>query len=446
MSNRFVTILFAVFIFSTGHAQTDTTLSSQAPLENSSYLFDMSIEELLGLEVVDKRLLFYGYINTYAEKTFHVPVRNSRGETEFESVPFEWTPARNFHLYASGNLNGNIDVLINLARTSEDGLELRNAWGNFKVKNSLQLRMGKIYRRFGLYNEKLDQMPTFIGIEPPELFDVDHLFLTRTTNLMLHGTLRAGKNELLYAITTENGEGGAARGVVPLGWDVRYKTSSMIVGTSGFTSSISANPTTSTINFGSGSPKGGVLPWMEKDHFGVYGAYLEKQVGHLLIQSEYWLSPHNAVRNPDHVLTMVREAGINSTQRERFLGASSGKADSLLTTADVVRNASYLAQTWYVRLGYNINTKIGQMVPYVFADWMSNPEVINNKRFGGDEESGFADNGIFFKPSIGLVYRPIQNVAIKIDGSIHSQKFNGKREMYPELRMDFSFAFKQWQQ
>lgn len=77
---------------------------------------------------------------------------------------------------------------------------------------------------------------------------------------------------------------------------------------------------------------------------------------------------------------------------------------------------------------------------------MSNPEVINTKKYGGDEESGYADNGVFFKPSLGLVYRPITNVAIKLDGSIHSQKFNGKNEIYPEIRMDFSFAFKQWQQ
>jgi hypothetical protein len=32
-------------------------------------------------------------------------------------------------------------------------------------------------------------------------------------------------------------------------------------------------------------------------------------------------------------------------------------------------------------------------------------------------------------------------VAIKLDGSYHSQRFNGRQEMYPELRLDFSFAF-----
>ncbi len=185
---------------------------------------------------------------------------------------------------------------------------------------------------------------------------------------------------------------------------------------------------------------------MEGDHFGVFGAFIEKKLGNFLIQAEYWASPHNAVRNADNVLTMVNEAGINKNQRERFLGAASSKPDSALTVDDVVTKVSYVSSTWYVRVGYNIDSKIGQFVPYVFADWMTNPEVIHNKQYGGDEESGFADNGIFFKPSVGLVYRPIQSVAIKVDGSIHSQKYNGQNEIYPELRMDFSFAFKQWQQ
>lgn len=427
-------------------AQTENTaVTKDTGSSETNPLFDMSIEQLLGIDIVDRRFKFYGYIDAYAEKTFGVPAVNDSGNTVYEDVPFEWNPARNFHLYGSGNLSDNIDVLINIARTSGDGLELRNAWGNFKIKKQFQVRVGKMYRRFGLYNERLDQIPTFIGIEPPELFDTDHLFLTRTTNFMVHGVFGLGKNEILYSLTTENGEGGASKNVIPLGWDLRFKSPSTIIGTSGFTSSINANnKTSSTVNFGKGSPKGGVLPWMEGDHFGVFGAYIEKKFGNLLIQAEYWVSPHNAMRNADNVLTIIQEAGINQNQRERFLGANASKADSTLTTDDVVTKVSYLSSTWYVRLGYNIDTKIGQFVPYVFADWMVNPEVINNKTYGGDEESGFADDGIFFKPSVGFVYRPIQSVAIKIDSSIHSQKFNGKNEIYPELRMDFSFAFKQW--
>jgi len=72
---------------------------------------------------------------------------------------------------------------------------------------------------------------------------------------------------------------------------------------------------------------------------------------------------------------------------------------------------------------------------------MKHPEVIENKDFGGDAESGLADDGIFWKPSAGLVYRPLPNVAIKLDGSYHIQKVSGQNVAYPELRLDFSFAF-----
>ncbi|HTF80143.1 MAG TPA: hypothetical protein VL947_00405, partial [Cytophagales bacterium] len=389
------------------YSQSETpVVAPQDSSEITNSLFDLSIEQLLGIDVVDKRFKFYGYINAYAEKTFHIPDVNASGTTTYHDAPLEWTPAKNFHLYGSGNLTDNIDVLLNIARTSDDGLELRNAWGNFKIKRNFQVRVGKIYRRFGLYNEKLDQIPTFIGIEPPELFDVDHLFLTRTTNLMVHGAFNIGSNELLYAFSTENGEGGAAKNVIPLGWDFRYKSASLILGTSGFTSSVTSERTSATVDFGKGSPRGGVLPWMQGDRFGVFGAFIEKQAGNLLIQAEYWVSPHQAQRNAEQVLTLVREGGINTNQRQRFLGAAASKVDSTLTTADVVSNVSYVSSTWYLRLGYNIDSKVGQFVPYLFLDWMSNPEVVNNKQYGGDEEAGFADKGVFFKPSLGLVYRP----------------------------------------
>ena len=143
---------------------------------------------------------------------------------------------------------------------------------------------------------------------------------------------------------------------------------------------------------------------------------------------------------------MVKNGDINAAQRKRFLGNASSKNDDSLKTSDVVTDFSYVSKTWYVRVGYNIDTKIGQFVPYVFLDYMSNPEIINKKKYGGDEEAGYADDGKFIKPSLGLVYRPIQTIAIKVDGSLHTQKFNGKTETYPELRFDFSFAFKQWQQ
>lgn len=408
-------------------------------------LFDLSLEELLNIQIteLDRKLHLYGYINTNAEKTFSFPYVAGDGSTIKEDDPFEWTPVKAFHLYGSAYLSEKIDVLFNIAYN--DGvLEVRNAWGNFKVKNALQFRVGKMYRRFGLYNEKLDQIPTFIGIEPPEIFDTDHLFVTRTTNFMVHGNWNVNNLNLQYSLTTENAEGGAANGVIPLGWDFRIKSekNGFVLGTSGFSSSMNGDPTTSTVGFGEGPPDGGVLPWMDGDHFVLTGLFLEKQIGKLNIQAEYWNSRHEAQRNPDNVLYMVQNAGINEQQRENFLGANASTPDVLLTPADVVVDVTYNVQTFYVRLGYNIDSNVGQFVPYLFLDWMSHPEVINNKDYGGDKESGLADDGVFTKYSAGVVYRPIPVVAIKLDGSVHSQEFNGKKVSYPEIRLDLSWAFK----
>jgi hypothetical protein len=181
---------------------------------------------------------------------------------------------------------------------------------------------------------------------------------------------------------------------------------------------------------------------MDGDHFFLTGLFGEKQIGRINIQAEYWIARHDALRNPDYVLTLVRDAGINPYQRQRFLGASSSKADNQLNTGDVVVPVSYDVKTYYIRVAYNIDSKLGQFVPYLFLDWMSNPEVINNKDYGGDKESGLADDGVFTKTSAGVVYRPIPAVAIKVDGSIHSQKFNEQTVKYPEIRIDLSWAFK----
>jgi hypothetical protein len=404
-------------------------------------LFDMSLEDLLNLELVDRNFYLYGYINSNVQKTFSYPSLNGE-KTVKKDDPLEWTPVRNFHIYGQGNLSKSISFLFNLARNGEL-IEIRNAWGNFLVKDAFQVRVGRMYRKFGLYNERLDQVPTFIGIEPPEMLDTDHLFLQRTTNFMIHGQLKVSDSRISYALMTDNGEGGPASSLVPLGWDLRYKSNSksLIFGTSGYTSSINGTQSVSTTELGAGPPQGGVLPWMAGDHFTIVGVFVEKQIGKLLIQAEYYNARHVAERDPASVLSIVNEGNINAGQRARFLGANAFKPNASLTTDDVVVKTTYDVQTGYVRLGYDIQTDKGQFVPYLFVDWMSHPEDIQDKTYGGDEEAGLADDGKFFKPSVGVVYRPIPSVAIKLDGSYHNQKFNGETVSYPEVRLDFSFAF-----
>jgi hypothetical protein len=430
-------VVFLMSLCGIAHAQQDSTT-----VANSDDLFDMSLEELLQLDVVDRNFYLYGYINSNLQKTFDFPTPVGDGAFTRVSDPFEWTPIRNFHIYGKGNFSQKISYLFNVA-TVDEKLEIRNAWGNFAIREFVQLRVGKMYRRFGLYNERLDQIPTFIGIEAPEMLDADHLFLTRTTSAMVHGQFTNSKREISYALMTENAEGGAQKSAVPLGWDLRYKsfTKSFIVGLSGYSSSVGNSLSTSTVELGDGSPKGGILPWMAGDRFSVVGVFFEKQFGKLLVQSEYYNASHDAVRNPEAVLTVINNADINTTQRDRFLATNSNQSNENLTTDDVRQDVSYNVQTWYLRLGYNVQTNVGQFVPYLFLDWMSHPEAIQSKTYGGDDEAGLADNGIFWKPSLGLVYRPIPNVAIKLDGSYHIQEFMGKTVSYPELRLDFSFAF-----
>lgn len=413
--------------------------SSRITVEN---LFDMTLDELLSLKVenTDKSFSCYGFINTNLEQVFQEPSINDEGKSIRKDGPLTWAPIRDFHIYGSQNVSNKISVFFNLSRDEREGLEIRNAYGNFELKKYFQIQVGKMYRSFGLYNSKLDQTPSFIGIEPPELFDIDHLFLTRTTSFALHGELPVGKNEISYFLSTENGEGGAKIGVVPLGWDLRYKsnTRSLIIGTSGYTSGGFVSPIHDIKNQKS---YGGVLSWMEKDKFSVFGVFIEKKVGHLLIQSEYYVSPHNARRNTTQTLEIVNEASISEYQRNRFLDENYIKSNATLTEADIIQDVSYVAQTWYIRLGYDISTHVGQFVPYLFFDYMSNPEIIQNQNYGGDNEAGVSDNGVFYKPSLGVLYRPQQEVAIKLDASVHTQKVNGSLVSYPEIRLDFSFAF-----
>lgn len=427
-----------ISVFASLLASTSTMSQSNDTIIEKPTFFDLSLEQLLGINV-DQKFKLYGFINSNVEKVFKEPSIGTTGKTQYQDAPLEWSSVKNFHVYGSGKLNDKIDILFNLAKNG-NGIEVRNAWGNIALNDHLQIRAGKMYRPFGLYNEKLDQIPTFTGIEAPELFDTDHLFITRTTDFMVHGTYK----DFRYSLTTDNGEGGPIADVRPLGWDLRYKSSDkgIIIGTSGYTSSITNTKSTSTVSLGDGSPKGGILPWMAGDHFIVLGGFIEKSLGKFLIQSEYWVANHDALRDPTSTLAVIQSAGINERQRKNFLGDNASKSDANLTESDIVTSANYLAQTFYVRLSYNIENAQGkQFVPYIFFDWMSNPEVIQSKSYGGDNESGLADDGKFIKPSLGIMYRPIKNVAIKLDGSYHQQRFNGATERYPEVRLDFSYTF-----
>lgn len=381
----------------------------------------------------------YGYLSWRIEKVWDELAVDDTGQTVTEDAPRE-IALPSFNVMMLHNVADNVKFFANLNGADAEEITVSNAWGEYQVNDAFNVRLGKTYRRFGLYNEMLDAVPTYIGIEPPELFDKDHLILSRETLLMVHGWVPLGDGELRYSFSTDNGEGGpSADDNIPLGFDLRYDMSlnGYLVGVSGYTSN---GDTVSDVGVGDGSPSTGVLPWMEKDDFSVIGLYAQYDMNNLKLQFAYWSSDHDATRDAASVVTVVENAGVNAAQRARFL-----KDPTAAVTEDNVNlDGDYEVNTWYVRAGYSFYLESGaELVPYFQWDSYENPETIQNKDYGGDNEAGLSDDGAFSKSTIGVIYRPIPQVAFKLDSSTHFQKFNGKDESYSEIRFDASYIFGQ---
>lgn len=381
----------------------------------------------------------YGYFSTRYEKSLSVPEYDDVKQEVFNHThPGEFGyPFVNIMMQSQ--LSDNFKVFINLNGSGGGNVSFRNFWGEYSASKYFNIRVGKIYRKFGLYNEILDAVPTYYGIEPPEMFDTDHLFLSRTTAAMIHGGVDVGSGVLNYAVSTDNGEGqDIFDGSFPINLDLNYKYNTdfgnFTIGTSYYTS---GGATNSDINVGAGSPKAGVLPWMAKDSFNVIDAYFEANIGALTFQFEYAGTSHKAERDISAVTTIVNSAGINENQKKRFLINPNDPASA----ANVNTVGDYQASTWYTRLGYSFETSIGEIAPYIQYDAFSNPELIAVKKYGGDDEAGLADDGKFTKVTAGVVFRPNLQVALKLDASSHGYKYYGKDVSYPEVRLDLSYTF-----
>jgi hypothetical protein len=386
----------------------------------------------------NEKVDIYGYFAWRTEKVWDELSIDQNGNTVTSNAPREIS-IPSFNIMLQSQVADKAKVFVNLNGADGEEVSVRNIWGEYKFSDLVNIRVGKTYRKFGLYNEILDAVPTYIGIEPPELFDQDHLILSRETLAMLHGTRPIGDGDLSYSVSVDNGEGGpTSEDNIPVGVDLRYEWNlgSYMLGMSGYSSN---GDTTSDVALGEGSPRSGVLPWMSADSFNVIGAYGQFDVNMLTLQFAYWNASHDATRDPDSIVRVVNEAGVNVNQRSRFLIDPSGP----VTASNVNLNGDYDITTWYVRAGYSFFNDMGEFVPYAQWDFYDNPETIQNKTFGGDNEAGLADDGKFSKATVGLIYRPIPQIAVKLDFSSHFQEFNGKDESYPEIRFDVSYIFGQ---
>lgn len=379
----------------------------------------------------------YGFIDSYYEKVARTPDSvDEDGNTVYVENPGEFD-VLNFNVMVQGSIYDKYRFFINLAgpgagsTTDDEPIAVRNAWVEAPlIPGYLNIRAGKTYRRFGLYNEILDAVPTFIGIETPEIFDKDHLMVTRTTNLMLHGAADVGPGTLNYALTTGNDE--RASGAFPVGADVNLDTAfGLKIGSSFYTTGGDASPSR---GMGEGSPRGGVVNWMAKDQFILFGGYAQLQKAGLILQLEAWQANHDATRDADAVAQLT-DGWLNPTQMRRFY-VNGDPADGAIT------EAKYKIRTGYIRAGYEIPIgDLSSVTPYIQGDYYSNPETVKEKDYGGDEEAGLADDGKFLKYTAGVVVRPVSQVALKVDGSAHQLQYNNKTDYYPEIRISFSYLW-----
>jgi hypothetical protein len=413
---------------------------AEAPVEEASAAGwgDLSAMEETAEEAPIFRTKLYGFIDYHAEKVAKTPDSvDARGRTVKVKNPWE-LDILNLNVMVQGSIYDKYRFFLNIAGPSSgSNLDdvaalIRNAWVEAPLwSRYIILRAGKTYRRFGLYNEILDAVPTFIGIEAPELFDKDHLLLTRTTNLMLHGSVDVGSSVLNYSFTSGADERDA--GSFPFGADLNIEMPfGLKLGTSMYTTGGDAVASRSV---GDGSPKGGVVNWMTKDKYNVFGGYAQLRKAGLILQLEYWVSMHDGTRSGEAMALMAEDGSLNPAQMRRFF-VDGDPAQGYR------EQAKYTIHTGYLRAGYEITIgQLASITPYIQFDYYKNPEIVNNKDLGGDNEAGLTDDGQFEKYTVGAVLRPVSQVAAKVDASGHRQKFNGKSEFYPEVRFSISYLW-----
>lgn len=392
----------------------------------------------------------YGFIEERVNATFGEPNgqtsatgRALRSDNELDmSLP-------GFHLMGQGSLYSRFRYYFNLTTSPKEdiddptrdvGLGLRNAWVEASLFGDyLNLRAGKLYRRFGLYNEILDTAPSFIGVELPVVFGVNRPMLTRTTNAMLHGKISFDESTISYAATVGKDEISPADDVFSPGFDVNYDYDSLIVvGTSYYTT---AGVGTPHLAPGEGSPAGAIAPWLASDRYQVYGGYARVTPGNFLLHAEAWFSPHVSTRDPARVLATAAGAeGFSDANRARM-----GVPLTSPTEGAVITDARYTYSTINVRAAYTFTLGGGadpvEITPFVNWEYVRNTESIADENFGGDGEPGHSTRGIMLHNRVGCVVKPIPQVAIKTEATHAMYAFDNAWVSNAELWLSLSYQF-----
>jgi hypothetical protein len=403
---------------------------------------DPPVPESTAERLFDTRV--YGYLNSFLEQiapfTLERPLAYDRASDRLIKKLDPMGFNVDAFLMIQGTIGNRYRYFMNIATIGAGDpiegreLELRNGWVEASLYGqALAVRAGRMYRRFGLYNEILDATPTFIGIKEPEILDDDHLMITRTTNLMLLGAYVKNAHKLEYALTT--GEDERESNQVPLGVDLNYSYEHRLkIGVSYYDTMGKAKP---GVAVGEGSPKGGVADWMAEDRYRVIDVYAQLAQGPWIAQLEYAAARHHGRRDPAALLPLADPAAdLSPAQYRRFF--TDPYDDTPPTAADVIRDTTYTAQTAYFRVGYELRD--GMFTPYVQGDYYKNPETVPLDAYGGDNEAGFDDRGRFFKGALGFMFRPLPAIALKLEyGSHFFVKWGGTSYVDPELRASFSY-------
>jgi hypothetical protein len=390
----------------------------------------------------------YGFI----EERFEATGAEPNGDTNADGTPSRYRPVVDlaipaFHIMAQGSLYSRYRYYFNLSAPESDEptfdtpVTVRNAWVEMSLFGDyLNLRVGKLYRRFGLYNEILDTIPSFIGVETPVSISGDRPMLTRTTNAMVHGSASFGDNTLGYAFTIGKDEASPGDDVWSPGFDLRYDwNSTILVGSSYYNTVGTVIP---DVELGQGSPPGGVAPWMAEDRYQVFGGYARLTLGSFLIQGEGWFSPHRSVRDPAHVLELAANAQhFSQANRQRM-----GVVGSAPTADQVITHVDNTYRTFDVRAAYTFEVGGGdepvEITPYVNVEYVYNRESISDLAYGGDGEPGESPEGLLIHARVGVVVKPVPVVCFKAELTRAMYDYGNQFAWDPEVFLSLSY---QWQ-